>query len=288
MDIPLISVIIPAYNAERWIAEAVRSVQAQTEQSWELILVNDGSTDDTSTIARGIDDPRIKVIDKSNAGVSAARNTGLDNASGTYIAFLDADDAMLSPDSLRVKMNAIRAAKVDWVYSDIWQCDAEMRPVLRETGTDGDVVRKILSGRGIGIPGISSNIMAHRNCFDAGIRFDVNLSNSADQDIALSLASAHTYTRVPEALNGYRVLSGSMSRNIALYQKDHLYLFAKAERNGLLKDRDFLRYAYANAYWAIGGSWWKKAGKPAKAIPWFVKALIRRPTLLLRPFLRTD
>jgi glycosyltransferase involved in cell wall biosynthesis len=287
MNSPLISIIIPAYNAERWIIQAIHSVQAQTEQDWELIVVNDGSKDETSTVVRSAEDPRITVIDKANAGVSAARNTGIELAKGTYIAFLDADDAMLAPKSLHTKLEVMRTAQVDWVFSDMWQCDAEMHPVLHEKGTDGDVVRTILSGRGIGIPGISSNIMAHRRCFDAGVRFDVHLSNAADQDIALSLASAFTYRRVPEPLNGYRVLAGSMSRNIALYEKDHLYLFAKAERNGMLTDRAFRRYALANAFWAIGGSWWKKARKPMKAMPWFMRALIRRPALLLRPFLRT-
>lgn len=287
MKTPLTSIIIPAYNAEQWIAEAIKSVQAQTEQDWELIVVNDGSRDNTAGVVSAVVDPRITVVDKSNGGVSAARNTGIERARGTFIAFLDADDAMLSIHSLRSKLEALRSAGVDWVYSDMWQCDAEMRPVLQEQGTDGDVVRTILSGRGIGIPGISSNILVHRRCFDAGVRFDTNLSNSADQDIALSLASGFTYRRVPEALNGYRVLPGSMSRNIALYEKDHLYLFAKADRNGLFKDPAFRRYAYANAYWAIGGSWWKKAHRPFKAIPWFVRALIRRPALLLRPFLRT-
>lgn len=284
MGKPLISVIIPAYNAEKWILDAVRSVQAQTEQDWELVIVNDGSKDHTSEVARAIADERIIVVDKANAGVSAARNTGMERARGTYFAFLDADDAMLSANSLGTKLDVLRNHDLDWVFSDIWQCDADMRPVIEEKGTDGDVVRTILSGRGIGIPGISSNIMAHRRCFDAGVRFDPELSNSADQDMALTLASRYRYRRVPVALNGYRVLPGSMSRNIALYQKDHLYLFAKAKKNGLFADRGFERYAFANAYWAIGGSWWMKAGRPLKAAPWLLKALLRRPALLLRPF----
>ncbi len=77
MTAPEISIIIPAYNAERWLGETVGSILAQSHSSWELIIVNDGSTDGTLRMAHGFDDPRIKIVDQANAGVSAARNAGL-------------------------------------------------------------------------------------------------------------------------------------------------------------------------------------------------------------------
>lgn len=283
MKTPLISVIIPAYNAEKWIADTIASVLAQTIPDLEVIVVNDGSRDGTSAVALKAGDGRVQVLDKPNAGVSTARNVGIDKARGTYLAFLDADDLM-TPGSLEVKMNGLVAAGVDWVFSDIWRCDEEMNPIGEaEQGTDGDVVRTILSGRGIGIPGISSNILVHRRCFASGLRFDPELSNSADQDIAIGLAQSFTYKRLPVALNKYRTSPGSMSRNIALFEKDLLYLFHKAERMGLLKNAAFRRYAWANAYWSIGGAWWKDAGDPGKAVPFFIKALFLRPVLLFRP-----
>lgn len=92
----MISVITPAYNAERWIGRAIASVQEQTRTDWELIIVDDGSNDETRKIAEEFHDSRIKVLHQENAGVSAARNTGLDVACGEYVTFLDADDTLPS------------------------------------------------------------------------------------------------------------------------------------------------------------------------------------------------
>lgn len=100
------SIIIPAYNAEKYLPSAIASVFSQSESDWELILVDDGSTDSTPTICEqaAATDSRIRVIHRSNGGLSAARNTGIQHARGEWIAFLDADD-VLSPDFLRILHN---------------------------------------------------------------------------------------------------------------------------------------------------------------------------------------
>lgn len=87
---PLISIIIPAYNVSPWLSATLHSVQAQTFTNWECIIVDDGSTDNPATCIP--DDPRFRLIQQANAGVSTARNRGLDEAQGTLIAFLDGDD----------------------------------------------------------------------------------------------------------------------------------------------------------------------------------------------------
>ncbi len=92
---PLVSVIMPAYNAERYIGEAIQSVLDQTLADWELIIVDDGSTDHTAEVVRRFANPRIRYIYQKNAGPSVARNRGLEHAQGTFIAFLDADDLYL-------------------------------------------------------------------------------------------------------------------------------------------------------------------------------------------------
>lgn len=85
---------MPAYNAEMYIAEAIRSVVAQDYPHWELLIINDGSTDSTEGIARSFSDSRIRYFSQSNLGVSAARNQGLANRKGEFFCFLDADDCM--------------------------------------------------------------------------------------------------------------------------------------------------------------------------------------------------
>lgn len=90
-----VSVIIPVYNVEKYIASTIKSVLAQTYQSFELLIIDDGSPDRSVQICQQFDDPRIKIISQKNRGVAAARNTGISQAQGEYIAFLDADDLWL-------------------------------------------------------------------------------------------------------------------------------------------------------------------------------------------------
>ena len=93
---PIVSVILPAYNASRYLQEAITSVMDQTYSRWELIIINDGSDDDTEQIILANSDPRIVYIRQDNRGVSAARNRGLELMRGDYFCFLDADDVLPS------------------------------------------------------------------------------------------------------------------------------------------------------------------------------------------------
>ena len=98
MKSPLVSIIMPAYNAERYIREAVDSVIVQTHKNWELIIIDDRSSDNTADIAFEYHrlDPRIRLIkNEDNLGAAGSRNRGLDEASGDFVALLDADDVWL-------------------------------------------------------------------------------------------------------------------------------------------------------------------------------------------------
>lgn len=97
MNGPLVSIVMPCYQNGQTLARTVRSIQAQTEQSWELIAVDDGSRDDTLAALTQLaqDEPRMRVIHQENGGVSAARNAGMEAARGTWLSFVDADDHLL-------------------------------------------------------------------------------------------------------------------------------------------------------------------------------------------------
>lgn len=283
MNVPEVSIIIPAYNAERWLGEAVSSVLNQSHTDLELIIVNDGSTDDTLTIAYSFQDERIKVVDQVNAGVSAARNAGLAMAKGTYICFMDADDAML-PENIAAKLAFLKEHGVDWVFSDLILCDERLTPtgeILR--GTDKDVFRTLLLNFSPAVPTSCSNVVAHKRCFERGVYFDEHLSNVADQDFTLQLSVSCSYLHLPGLFNLYRMVPDSMSKNIALYERDHLRFFEKSRRMGYLDNRRFRRRCMANVYWAIGGSWWLLAEKPLHAIPYLIKAFFYQPQVILRP-----
>lgn len=120
MNEPLVSVVIPAYNAALYLEAAVKSLQAQTHHHLHIIIVNDGSKDDTAKVADAlaIPDERIQVIHKANAGVSAARNDAMRAVKGEYVCFLDADDAYL-PEKIAKQVQFLQAhPKLDLVYCD--------------------------------------------------------------------------------------------------------------------------------------------------------------------------
>lgn len=114
------SIIIPAYNAEKYLQAAIESVISQSDSDWELILVDDGSTDSTPEICdkAASADPRIRAIHTSNRGVSAARNKGIDESRGDFIAFLDADD-LISPDFIQILKDALQKKKADLAASPL-------------------------------------------------------------------------------------------------------------------------------------------------------------------------
>lgn len=103
---PLVSILIPAYNAQEWIADSLRSVIAQTWEPKEIIVVDDGSTDQTLAIAREFESANLRVVTQSNQGAAAARNKALSLALGDYIQWLDADD-LLAPDKIALQMKAV-------------------------------------------------------------------------------------------------------------------------------------------------------------------------------------
>jgi glycosyltransferase involved in cell wall biosynthesis len=121
---PLVSICMPAYNAEKYISEAIQSVIDQTYSNWELIIVNDGSTDDTAVIAASFIDKRIQLIKINNSGAAAARNTAYKISKGKYIKFLDSDD-LINPEMIaeQVKLattnnNCIVSGKWGRFYND--------------------------------------------------------------------------------------------------------------------------------------------------------------------------
>jgi glycosyltransferase involved in cell wall biosynthesis len=106
---PRVTVLMPVFNAEKYIADAVRSVLDQSFLDFELLIVNDGSTDGTASIILGFDDPRIRLLNCANSGVAAALNYGLQEAKGSYIARFDADDICYT-DRLRIQVQFSRFA----------------------------------------------------------------------------------------------------------------------------------------------------------------------------------
>src|ERR1700680_1606833 len=120
-SLPLVTVVVPAYNYEHFISETLLSVRAQTYQQWECIVVDDGSTDNTgSAVSDFVEkDPRIKYIRQENGGLAAARNTGIAHGAGEYYQFLDADD-LLEPRKFERQVELLEQhPEIDITFADV-------------------------------------------------------------------------------------------------------------------------------------------------------------------------
>jgi len=123
MEPVVVSIMMPAYNAEKYVGQAIESVLGQSYPYWELVIVNDGSTDSTPEILTRYTDPRIKVFHQANGGEASARNTALEHMQGELVAFLDADDLYL-PNHLEVTTSYLQAhPHLGGVYTDGYHCD---------------------------------------------------------------------------------------------------------------------------------------------------------------------
>jgi glycosyltransferase involved in cell wall biosynthesis len=116
---PLVSILIPAYNVEQWIAETLESALAQTWQNKEIIVVNDGSKDNTLAVVKRFESAIVKVINQENQGQSAAENRALKEAQGNFIAYLDADD-LLAPDKIERQVHFLGSENSEFVAAGEW------------------------------------------------------------------------------------------------------------------------------------------------------------------------
>ena len=213
-DTPTFSVLVSFFNAEETVGEAIESVQAQTCADWELIAIDDGSTDGSSeVVARyAAADPRIRLIRRTNGGCPAARNTGIDAAQGRYCALLDADDIWL-PGKLQRQLPYLVDRTV--VYSDGFvEEDGQRYPYSRRIDLpngvypSGDVFDSLLEGNFV--PSLTV-VLATDLLRESG-GFDESLLISFDWDLWLRLALAGVpFTFVPEPLAVYRIRAGSLS-----------------------------------------------------------------------------
>ncbi len=213
---PLVSVIIPAFNAEKHLAETLESLRAQTFSDFEAIIVDDGSTDRTAAVAQAYveGDPRFRLFRQKNAGVAGARNAALAQAKGQWIAFLDADDVWM-PEKLEVQSKIAREQpEVDFIFSNyfIWNGskDIEQRYLSAKKLPTGDPLVRLISYNLFGI----SSVLVKRSLLDKVGVFDQSLAPAEDWDLWLRMAEkGFNPFGVFIPLLRYRVWSGNASGN---------------------------------------------------------------------------
>jgi len=228
MSIPLVSVVIPAYNAEKYLSVTLDSVVSQTFADWELIIVDDGSKDRTEElVAARLSDKRIKYFYRANGGVSKARNFGMSQATGKYIAFLDADDVW-EPIKLEKQVRMLDFdADAKACYSAFSLVDDNLKPlgINRSERVSNALEDLLLIGNVIGTP---STVVVERKLFTKIGGFDSDLSLCADWEMWVRLATQTDFLLIDRPLIKYRVHDGNMSNNVYLLETDTLRLLKKS------------------------------------------------------------
>jgi glycosyltransferase involved in cell wall biosynthesis len=218
----LVSVIIPNFNYAHYLEEAIESVLMQTYPDIEIILVDDGSTDNSIEIANRYLD-RITFISKVNGGVSSARNVGFKNSTGSYICFLDADD-FWEKNKVELQLKKALETNIGLIYSGILECDSRLIPVREiKPFFQGDCEKKyrFKPGSAIAILGTSTALI-RRDVLDEVGLFDLELNTSADWDFLRRISKVTDFGYVSSPLVRYRRHTRNMSSSsLARYYSDN-------------------------------------------------------------------
>ncbi len=212
------SIIIPAYNAIKYLPETLESVLKQTFTDFEVLIINDGSFDNIVEWAADIKDSRVKLISQTNQGVSAARNTGIAEAKGEYIAFLDADD-LWEPTKLEKQLQCLmNNPSLGFVHTAMLLIDGEGKSLGRKftSNIEGEALKPLLENNTV----VTSSVIVTRNCLETVGNFNKNLSFSEDWELWVRIASRYPIGLIKEPLVFYRLHANNTTRNWQMFEKD--------------------------------------------------------------------
>lgn len=202
-DTPLVSVVMAVFNGRSTLSAAIRSLQIQTLEAWELIIVDDCSTDGSKDLIREISDQRIRLVrNKRNSGLAASLNRGIDLARAQYIARMDCDDVCF-PWRLKVQLEFLRShADVDLVGGGALEFQDDWKPLLvSKLPTDHDeIIRAIAFGR----TPLYHPAWCGRAEWFRSFRYDVTFAKAQDCELLVRGAASSRYANIPVVLIGYR------------------------------------------------------------------------------------
>jgi glycosyltransferase involved in cell wall biosynthesis len=277
---PLVSVVIPAYNAERTIRATLVSVLNQTMSDFEVIVVDDGSHDETKSVALSLGNDRVRVLSQPNAGHAAARNTGIADARGDYIAVVDADDLWL-PHKLERQLDVMRSrSDIRALHAAAVHVNDSLEPLFVGECSDGQ--NRLLDVLCFdGLPGVMCTLIVERRFLDEIGRFDASLIILQDWELAIRLARRGALYSIPEPLALYRVHAGNQSKKISLHIEPGERILSKVFSDPSLPPEIAARrrYVYARFYAMLcGGSF--QLGHYSQVGFWACKALASDPRVI--------
>jgi len=272
-DVSSCSAVIPAFNAERWIRQAVDSVLAQTHPLRQVVIVDDGSTDRTADLLSEFGD-RVRVVRQNNRGVASARNAGAALTDSTHLAFLDADDVW-EPEKVELQMARFAAEpELVMVQCGVVEIDAADRELseLVLKGRSGDIYRDLVMQEPVVCGGGSGAIFA-RWVFDIVGGFDPRFSTSADWQLWLRVARHGPVGIVEEPLLRYRIHDSNMHTNIDAERHDML----QGLREAIASDSALASVgprALARCHRTLAGGYWQQ-GRYGSSIAQMIAASVR-------------
>lgn len=294
---PFFSIIISLYNKERFIQETLKSVLNQRFQNFEVIVVNDGSTDKSEQKVSEITDSRIRYFKTENRGVSAARNFGIQKSNADYICFLDADDYWFE-NHLDVLQNLILDFPEAGMYCSRYSVKISnskiIKPIFQGIANDfSGYIEDYFYSSLINRVAWTSAIAIRKNIFDDAGMFDVNISSGQDVDMWTRIAINYkvAISNQTTAVYNFQII-GSLSKTNILHKKlmDFEKFSQDEKKNPSLKNfLDLYRIEYALAFYMngkkdISKNLLKNVSK--NALPVKVKILFSLPPFVLRKLLQ--
>jgi glycosyltransferase involved in cell wall biosynthesis len=228
---PFISIVMPTYNRSRLITRSIESVLRQSYRTFELIIVDDASTDDTESVVGAFSDERLRYIKhKKNRGANAARNTGIRASSGNYIAFQDSDDEWL-PEKLNMQVECLRkfaeAQNVGVIYTSFYQVRGNVRKYYPDDSVvdrDGWIFESLLCGRNFVT---SQAALVKRECFDEVGFFDETLPRLQDWEMWLRISKRYVFIHLDKPLVIAYLSEDSITMNLDPLFKAHKIIMDK-------------------------------------------------------------
>lgn len=245
---PTVSVIIPTYNRAHLVGRAIRSVLDQTYQDFELIVVDDGSTDNTYEMVKGFNDPRIRYIrHEQNKGSAAARNTGINATQGKYMAFQDSDDEWL-PEKLEKQMRIFEKApaQVGVVYTGFYLIKGDRKWYVPDANikiTEGNIYKELLKRNFVGTPAV----VLRKVCFEKVGMFEERLPSLEDWELFIRISKYYEFVFIDEPLLNAFFSPGSVSTDKDAPLKAYKLILEK-HIHTLKKNR----YLLANMQYSVG------------------------------------
>ena len=283
-----VSVVIPVYNGERYLQQAIDSVLAQTYADVEIVVIDDGSTDSSPTMLREYGD-RLRVYHQPNCGnVGLVRNTGIERSHGEFIAFLDQDDWWL-PEKLSLQVQAMRSSdSIGLVHTAVTDFDDDgcsesglLNPDAHPERIQGRCFEELLQGN----PMYNSSVLVRRSALQKVGVCDLQIPGNTvqDYDLWLRIAKAFDFGFVSEPVTCYRMHSGQGMWNRQKMLLAELDVLLRMQDVDIWKSRSTGRYRLAKLYDEIATAYFE-AADVASARKYFLKALSvgRSPRQLFR------